>query len=81
MSDLQQRIAEKIDGVIGDDCEHSGLEQDPDTPGGCKDCHETAKRIAERLMPVVREAWDEGYTVGNAHNGRRDANPYRSNDE
>lgn len=25
----------------------------------------------------VREAWDEGYTTGNAHNGRRDANPYR----
>ena len=22
-------------------------------------------------------AWDEGYTTGNAHNGRRDANPYR----
>jgi hypothetical protein len=23
-------------------------------------------------------AWDEGCTTGNAHNGRRDANPYRS---
>lgn len=56
MSDLQQRIAEKIDGVIGDDCEHYGLEEDPNTPGGCKTCHEYAKRIAERLMPVVREA-------------------------
>ena len=85
MSDLESRMAAIIDGVIGDDCEHYGLEKDPNTPGGCKPCHEYAKRIAERLMPVVREAqaeaWDEGYTVGNAHNGRRDANPHRSNDE
>ena len=26
----------------------------------------------------LADAWDEGYTTGNAHNGRRDANPYRS---
>lgn len=26
---------------------------------------------------MLAEAWDEGYTTGNAHNGRRDANPYR----
>lgn len=23
------------------------------------------------------KVWDEGYTTGNRHNGRRDANPYR----
>ena len=27
---------------------------------------------------IAAQAWDEGYTTGNAHNGRRDANPYRS---
>lgn len=34
-----------------------------------------------RAQPIVdavaAPAWDEGYTTGNAHNGRRDANPYR----
>lgn len=25
----------------------------------------------------LEDAWGEGYTTGNAHNGRRDANPYR----
>jgi len=37
--------------------------------------------LQEHLNAEIRkaqaEAWDEGYTVGNAHNGRRDANPYR----
>lgn len=31
----------------------------------------------DALDAVKAAAWDEGYTVGNAHNGRRDANPYR----
>lgn len=34
----------------------------------------------EVVAPIIRAAqsaaWNEGYTVGNAHNGRRDANPY-----
>ena len=59
MSDLQQRMAEKIDGVIAADCGHFNSGKDPNTPGGCKPCHEYAKRIAERLMPVVREAQAE----------------------
>jgi hypothetical protein len=40
------------------------------------------KRYAE-LHQLIRDelraqAWDEGYATGNAHNGRRDANPYRA---
>lgn len=32
----------------------------------------------EAAAPFIAAlAWDEGYTIGNAHNGRRDANPYR----
>lgn len=36
-----------------------------------------AQSPADVLKAVREEAWDEGYTVGNAHNGRRDANPHR----
>ena len=42
--------------------------------------HQAAALSAAGFGPVQeakREAWDEGYTTGNAHNGRRDANPYR----
>lgn len=71
MSDLEARMAAIIDGVIGDDCEHYGLEEDPNTPGGCKPCHEYAKRIAERLMPVVTEAqaatWDASVATALNH--------------
>lgn len=39
-----------------------------------------AKHQAEALSAAgfgnLHDAWDAGYTVGNAHNGRRDANPY-----
>ena len=34
--------------------------------------------LASAGFGPVKEAWDEGYTTGNAHNGRRDANPYRA---
>lgn len=30
------------------------------------------------LAKVCEAAWDEGYTRGNAHNGRRDDCPYRA---
>lgn len=33
---------------------------------------------AERDRRVAERAWDEGYTRGNAHNGRRDDCPYRT---
>ena len=36
-----------------------------------------AKRMASVILPLLAGAWDEGYTAGNRHNGRRDANPYR----
>lgn len=35
---------------------------------------------AEALEARDAEKWDEGYTVGNRHDGRRDANPYRTTD-
>ena len=52
----------------------------------CNDCLNEARSLAAALSAAgfgpVREAraeaWDEGYTTGNAHNGRRDANPYRT---
>lgn len=34
--------------------------------------------IAEMRRQVAEEAWDEGYSRGNAHNGRRDDCPYRA---
>lgn len=33
---------------------------------------------ADALEAVKATAWDEGYTIGNRHDGRRDANPYRA---
>ena len=36
-----------------------------------------AGAVAAAAPHLMAEAWDEGYTIGNAHNGRRDANPYR----
>jgi hypothetical protein len=36
-----------------------------------------AKRLASVILPFLAGVWDEGYTTGNRHNGRRDANPYR----
>ena len=37
------------------------------------------QKALEAAAPhLLIAAWDEGYTVGNAHNGRRDANPYRN---
>ena len=43
--------------------------------------YQTYPRLAAALSAAgfgpMREVWDEGYTTGNAHNGRRDANPYR----
>ncbi len=36
--------------------------------------HVTFRRWLDEQMVA---AWDEGYTAGNSHNGRRDANPYR----
>lgn len=50
-----------------------------------RDLSEQIDKLVDALLPVIREreaeVWDAGYTVGNAHNGRRDANPYRSNGE
>ena len=43
---------------------------------GSHEAHQADALSAAGFGPV-REAWDEGYTTGNAHNGRRDANPYR----
>lgn len=42
--------------------------------------NDIAALIAEvkRLRGELADVWDEGYTVGNRHNGRRDANPYRA---
>ena len=43
---------------------------------------ERAKQALEALAPnLLVQVWDEGYTTGNAHNGRRDANPYRKPDD
>jgi len=44
-----------------------------------KECLRNDTRIAlEAAAPhMMAAAWDEGYTTGNAHNGRRDTNPYR----
>lgn len=36
---------------------------------------------ADVLRERDAEKWDEGYTIGNRHNGRRDANPYRETKE
>lgn len=33
--------------------------------------------LAEHDRQVAERAWDEGYSRGNAHNGRRDDCPYR----
>lgn len=30
----------------------------------------------QTMQQIKAEAWNQGYTTGNAHNGRRDANPY-----
>jgi len=39
---------------------------------------ELVTHILEAAAPhIMTQAWDEGYTTGNAHNGRGDANPYR----
>lgn len=37
-----------------------------------------AEEFDRILVDRLIVAWDEGYTVGNSHNGRRDANPYRA---
>ena len=47
-------------------------------PGWLKEAQETLDFLAAAGFGPVKEAWDEGYTTGNAHNGRRDANPYRA---
>lgn len=47
---------------------------------------EVAERVGKRYAKhhqmlrdeLQAQAWDEGYTTGNSHNGRRDANPYRT---
>ena len=43
----------------------------------CPDAEVVAAALSAAGFGPVQEAWDEGYTTGNAHNGRRDANPYR----
>lgn len=42
--------------------------------------HEEAfdRMIAEVERAAAEKAWDEGYSRGNAHNGRRDDCPYRA---
>jgi hypothetical protein len=36
-----------------------------------------ARAALEAAAPhMLAQVWDEGYTTGNAHNGRRDSNPY-----
>ena len=35
------------------------------------------RRERHEARQALARAWDDGYTTGNAHNGRRDANPYR----
>jgi hypothetical protein len=41
-----------------------------------------ARAALEAAAPyMMRAAWDEGYTIGNRHDGRRDANPYMLNNE
>ena len=47
---------------------------------GCETLAKTnaaASALAPLFAEHARQAWDEGYTCGNRHNGRRDANPYR----
>lgn len=39
--------------------------------------HQTGM-LAANGYGKLEDAWDMGYTTGNAHNGRRDANPYRT---
>lgn len=39
---------------------------------------EGAEEFDRWLAKVCEAAWDEGYTRGNAHNGRRDDCPYRA---
>lgn len=45
-----------------------------------KDTAPLRRKVVDAVMPLLAEAWDEGYPVGNRHNGRRDENPYRSGD-
>jgi hypothetical protein len=48
--------------------------------GGIKweEFFEAARKALNSAAPkLLAAAWDDGYTTGNAHNGRRDANPYR----
>lgn len=66
------------DGVSGWTLAPLGVKEEAFyVPSGYKVLDPEALLIAAEEV----EAWDTGYTVGNAHNGRRDANPYRSNDE
>lgn len=59
---------------------HEGSDHAADgTPFGGPLCN--CWRVAGRIMPMLAEAWDEGYPVGNRHNGRRDENPYRQEDQ
>ena len=38
----------------------------------------TVQNVLEAAAPhMLAEAWDEGFAIGNRHDGRRDANPYR----
>ena len=56
--------------------EHAG---DPNVTDAMNE-HVAAALSAAGFGPMreaQEAAWDEGYTTGNAHNGRRDANPYR----
>lgn len=50
--------------------------------GGYTSCSCNYRRtrglVAEHDRQVAERAWDEGYTRGNAHNGRRDDCPYRA---
>jgi hypothetical protein len=84
MSTLEQRITETIAHALELD-----IEESPSTEPMVWERVAPADQpalIAAALAPVIAEvqaeAWDKGYTVGNAHNGRRDANPYKeSSDE
>ena len=54
---------------------HAGSDHAADgEPFGGPLCN--CRRVADRIMPMLRDAWDEADTAGYRHDGRRDENPY-----
>jgi len=74
--ELAAALAAQLDKV------HEALEDD----ATLDHAYDTLKSIIDADPAAVlaerdARAWDEGYTTGNRHDGRRDANPYRAGAE